>query len=160
MLKVVAGMAALFITTGTALAQAQTAMPREPLSPTDWKALTDTRVSIVKSALQLTPEQAKYWPAVEDAIRARAAMREQRSAALRQRIEDQSDFQPIDFLRTRADNLNQRADGLKKLADAWQPLYASLDNDQKRRMRFVAVHVLRDVRENIESRRQSDEDDD
>src|SRR5262249_38652512 len=30
------------------------------------------RIGIVKAVLQLTPEQAKYWPAVEEAIRARA----------------------------------------------------------------------------------------
>src|SRR5262249_10776860 len=33
----------------------------------DLKALTDARIGIVKAALQLTPEQAKYWPAVEEA---------------------------------------------------------------------------------------------
>src|SRR5215470_2495987 len=30
------------------------------------------RIGIVKAVLQLTPEQAKYWPAVEEAIRGRA----------------------------------------------------------------------------------------
>jgi hypothetical protein len=34
--------------------------------------LTDVRIDIVKIALKMTPDQEKYWPAVEDAIRARA----------------------------------------------------------------------------------------
>jgi hypothetical protein len=33
---------------------------------------------MIKAALQLTPDQEKYWPAVEDAIRARAQNRQAR----------------------------------------------------------------------------------
>jgi hypothetical protein len=28
----------------------------------DWNALTDARIAVVKAALQLKPDQAKYWP--------------------------------------------------------------------------------------------------
>src|SRR5215471_21596154 len=45
---------------------------RHPLTGADLNALTDARVGIIKAALQLTPDQEKYWPAVEEAIRARA----------------------------------------------------------------------------------------
>ncbi len=38
----------------------------------DMKRLTDLRVGLVHAALQLTPEQEKYWPALEEAIRARS----------------------------------------------------------------------------------------
>jgi hypothetical protein len=70
--------------------------------------------------LQLTPDQAKYWPAVEEAIRNRAMGRQVRLAALwRQR--DQGDSDPIDIVRHRADALAQRSAELKQLADAWQP---------------------------------------
>ncbi|HYP58259.1 MAG TPA: hypothetical protein VEQ35_08240, partial [Beijerinckia sp.] len=61
-------------------------------------------------------------------------------------------------LRARADALTQRGDALRKVADAWQPLYASLDDDQKRRMRFLAVHVLREVKEGVQSRRMEEEE--
>ena len=47
---------------------------------------------------------------------------------------------------------------LKKLADAWQPLYASLDDNQKARLRFLAVYVLREMRDAVESRRMQSED--
>jgi hypothetical protein len=36
-------------------------------------ALTDARINITKAVLQLTADQEKYWPAVEDAIRTRAS---------------------------------------------------------------------------------------
>ena len=44
---------------------------RQP-SAADMNSLTDMRVGIVKAALQLTPDQEKYWPAVEEALRTRA----------------------------------------------------------------------------------------
>ena len=118
-------------------------------------ALTDARIGIVKAALQLTPEQAKYWPAVEEAIRNRAMGRQVRLAA-RQR--DQGDGDPIDMVRHRADALSQRAAELKQLADAWQPLAATLTPEQKQRLRFFAVNILRLVPRAVELRRTQNED--
>ena len=77
MLKTVAaGLTALFVT-ASSLAHAQapsatatTGREQENARPSaaDLNALTDARIGIVKAALQLIPEQAKYWPAVEEAI--------------------------------------------------------------------------------------------
>ena len=117
MLKTVAaGMTALFVTASSlAYAQAPSATTttggeQENARPSaaDLNALTDARIGIVKAALQLTPEQAKYWPAVEEAIRNRSMGRQTRLAALaRQR--EQGDLDPIDSVRHRADALAQRA---------------------------------------------------
>ena len=93
--------------------------------------MTDARIGIVKAVLQLTPEQAKYWPAVEEAIRARAQTRYQRIAAVAERLGQQRAVDPVELLRGRADALAQRAAGLKKLADALQPLYQSLSPETK-----------------------------
>jgi hypothetical protein len=49
--------------------------------------------------------------------------------------------------------LAQRSADLKKLATAWQPLYQTLTPDQKRRMGFLAMVVLRDLRDDVEQRR-------
>ena len=82
-----AGLCALFITTAS-LAYAQTPFAGDraaaaadaraaaaerikQLLSVDWKALTDLRVGIVKAALQLKPDQEKYWPPLEQAIRDR-----------------------------------------------------------------------------------------
>ena len=54
----------------------------------------------------------------------------------------------------------ERATALKKLADAWQPLYETLDTNQKARMRLLAVVVLREMRDAAESRRMQSEDED
>ena len=70
MLKLLAaGATALFVTLSpTAFAQAPPGMGPGQLSATDLAKLTDERIAIVKSVLQLTPDQEKYWPAVADAI--------------------------------------------------------------------------------------------
>lgn len=130
-------------------------------SEADLKAFNDRRIEIVKFALQLTPAQEKYWPAVEEAIRARGESRRARLARLASLANDPRERNAIELLRERADGLAQRAASLRKLVDAWQPLYDSLDERQKLRLRFLAVVVLREIRDAVESRMmQTDDDDD
>jgi hypothetical protein len=160
-----AGLAALFITVpSVSYAQAPTGQVREVITEAASKALTDRRVEVVKFGLALTPDQAKLWPPVEEAIRARTTARHQRLAklaALRNGQRDRSEFNPVDLIRERSEVLAQRSAGLKGLADAWQPLYASLDNNQKLRLRFLAVFVLREMRDAVESRlTEAEEEDD
>jgi hypothetical protein len=130
--------------------------------------LTDARIKIVKAALQLTPDQEKYWPPIEEAIRVRAQDRQARIATAaermrelrdRSRIEVLRDRNPIEFMKRRADRLVQRAADLNRLADAWQPLYQTLDPEQKRRMAFLAIFAVREMRDAVEERRVRSEDD-
>lgn len=174
MLKIVtAGVTALFVTASPiAYAQAPSQAPSAGgrISTADLDKLTDIRVNVVKAALQLTPDQEKYWPAVEDAIRARANNREARIAAVEKRmdelregnrVEALSNRNPIDFLNRRADALAQRSADLKKLASAWEPLYKTLSQDQRQRMALLTIFALRDMRNVVEQRRaQSGEDED
>jgi hypothetical protein len=134
------------------------------LSAADLNAMTDVRVNTIKAALQLTPDQEKYWPAVEDAIRARAKNRQarlERLAELRDSdpMEVLHDRSPIELMQRRAERLNQRAADLKKLADAWEPLYKTLSPDQKKRMAYVTVIAARGMRETIERRMETEDDD-
>jgi hypothetical protein len=131
--------------------------------------LTDARINIVYNALQMTPDQEKYWPAVEDAIRTRAKNRQTRIANVLARvaelhergpIEVLRERNPVDFLHRRADALAQRSADLKRLADAWQPLYQILSPDQKRRMALLAVFTIREMRNAAEERRLESKDDD
>ena len=160
---VTAGVTALFMTVST-LAYAQTSSTKEVerLNEADVAAVTDARVNVIKSTLQLTPDQEKLWSPVEDAIRARARDRQTRLANLQKeadelrgksRVEILRDRNPIEFLNKRADALTQKAADLKKLAEAWQPLYQTLTPDQKRRMGHLAITTLRDLRNGSEHRR-------
>ena len=150
--------AALFIV-GAPMAHAQQATPAPGGTPdsgrlnqAEFKMLTDIRVGVIRAALQLTPEQEKLWPAVEEAIRARAETRYRRLAALGERMGQWRDIDPVQLYRQRADVLADRAAGLRKLADAWQPLYQSLTADQKTRLRLVTVRAIEGLRTAIENR--------
>ena len=119
----------------------------------DLNAITDRRIDVVKTALGLTPDQQKYWPAIEKAIRDRAAVRRARLVRLAGYAKDKRERNPIELLRDRADSLTARGVALKNLVDAWQPLYESLDDAQRIRLRFLALYVLREMRDAAESRR-------
>jgi hypothetical protein len=118
MLKIVAaGVTALFVTAAP-LAYAEQAASHDRLSVADLERLTDARIEIVKAALQLTPDQEKLWPPIEDAIRARAKDRQARIATAverarelrdRSRIEVLRDRNPIEFMKRRADRLARNA---------------------------------------------------
>jgi hypothetical protein len=109
------------------------------LSPADLKAFTDARVAALKAGLALTPDQEKNWAPVEQAIRDMAQARQARWAARREHKEHED---AIARLRARADALTERAAGLKKLADAAEPLYRSLSDDQKHRLRILVRMMM------------------
>ena len=77
----------------------------------------------------------------------------------RSRIEVLRDRNPIEFIKRRADRMVQRAADLNRLADAWQPLYQTLDPEQKRRLAFLAIFAIRELRDAAEERRVRSEDD-
>jgi len=134
---------------------------RHPITGADFNALTDARVGIIKAALQLTPDQEKYWPAVEEAIRARGKNQQarfERAAALR----DSSPMEgnAVELMQRRADVLIQRGTDLKKLAEAWEPLYKTLSPDQKKRVAFASYAAMRGMRDAIEHRIETEDDDD
>jgi len=128
------------------------------MTPADLNSLTDARIGMTKAALQLTPEQQKFWPPIEEAIRARAQARVHRIAQLRTLADQagQREFNPVELMRGRAEALTERGANLKKLADAWQPLYQTLNPDQKQRMRLLAMHVVREVKGAVERHRMSE----
>src|SRR5258708_4919682 len=117
MIKKIAVAATAVLITASPLAYAaeksSTVGMRHP-SAGDLNALTDARVGIIKAALQLTPDQEKYWPTVEEAIRARAKNRQarlERVAELRDSspMEAVGERNPVELMQRRAEMLSQRA---------------------------------------------------
>jgi hypothetical protein len=166
---VVVGATALFLTASPiAYAQTPSATP-ERLNAADRNTLTDMRIDLVKAALQLTPDQEKYWPAVETAIRARAEDRRARVAKISETVGRRADQNPIEvlrnrdpiaFLQRRSEALAQRSADVDKLADAWQPLYKTFSPEQRQRMAAIAILVLHDMSDVVERRRAQSEDED
>src|SRR6516165_4307289 len=170
MMKIVLlGTTALFLTASSiANAQsAQTSPAAAPVSAEDQKTLTDLRIDLVKAALQLTPAQEKLWPAVESAIRARAEDRKARVAKIQETVGRRADESraevlrnrdPIAFLQRRSEALAQRSADLDKLAEAWQPLYNTMSQEQRQRMAALGIFVLHEMSDAVDRRREQSED--
>lgn len=136
-----AGVAAIAIA-GSSLAYAQHRewFQHMRISPEDRAAFADARIAAVKAGLKLTPDQEKLWPPVEAAARDFAKLRIDRANA-RMNAEKDGDAQqpddPVARLRARADRMATTAAALKRIADASDPLYKTLDDGQKRRLKFL-----------------------
>lgn len=159
---IVAGVLASMVT--AAVAVAQTAPPPGPggpaagaperggrmgrmmqMSPEDRAAFLDARIASLKAVLRLTAEQDRHWPAFEKALREAATLRGQRFAERQQRWREMRENSaaprpdPIQRLRTAADRMAENAAVMRKIAEAGAPLYASLDENQKRRAERILM---------------------
>jgi len=130
---IVAGTAALAIA-GTSLVYAQRGRDegRQRWQPSteDFRAFGEARLAALKAGLTLTPEQEKFWPAFEQAARDLGKLRLDRMTASRNAPASDD---PVERLRQRATAMSDTGAALKKLAEATDPLYKSLDENQKRR---------------------------
>jgi zinc resistance-associated protein len=117
-------------------------------SPEDIEAFTDARIAALHAGLKLNGDQERMWPPVEEAIRGLVKLRREQFRAFRERRaeggqgafdRDRDDLPGM--LRGMADRQGARAEALRKLADAAQPLYASFDDGQKRRLRLLVRHM-------------------
>jgi hypothetical protein len=113
------------------------------MNPEDRAAFLDARIAAVHAGLKLTADQEKLWPPVEAAVRDFAKLRMDRANA-RMNPPDaskpdaaQKPDDPVTRLRERADNMATSATALKKIADAADPLYKTLDDNQKRRLSML-----------------------
>src|SRR5579872_84692 len=104
------------------------------LNPDDMSAFADARIAAVKAGLRLTPDQEKLWPPVEAAVRDLAKLRIDRINARR------AGPPPDDLMarmHQRADTLSANATAFKRAVDAADPLYKTLDDNQKRRLALL-----------------------
>ena len=154
----------VFVVAGTTAVYAQHWPGRFPgfwrSSPDDMSAFADARIAAVKAGLRLNADQEKLWPPVEAAARDLAKQRIDRFAARR---DDRRGFgdQPspdemFERFKRRADDMTASAAGMKKLAEVAEPLYRTLNDDQKRRLvvlarpggqRFGALRHMREGRD-------------
>jgi hypothetical protein len=104
------------------------------------------RAAQMKADLRLTPEQEKNWSGFETAVTDMWKKQAERQATWRNARASQQPGDLIDEMRKRADEQIDQANARKKLADAAQPLYAGLDDQQKRRFSETLFSRDRDRR--------------
>src|SRR3954468_9023374 len=135
---IVAGTATLAIA-GTSLVYAQQRSDRDGAqrwrpNTEDMRAFGEARLAALKAGLTLTPDQEKKWTDFKQAARDFGRVRMERRTAMRNAP---SSDDPVERLRQRATSLTDTGAALKKLADATDPLYKSLDENQKRRFAIL-----------------------
>jgi hypothetical protein len=92
------------------------------------------RTARIKADLRLTPAQEKNWPGFESAMSEIGKTRADRQVAMQaERIQQKGPMDAIEQMRKESKFLSERSVERKKLADSAQPLYASLDDQQKQR---------------------------
>jgi hypothetical protein len=132
LLLATAAMAASPALTGSAVARDRG--DRADLSANQLANQADARTARMKVDLRLTPEQEKNWSGFESAMRDLGKKQADRQIALRdERAQRSGPVDVLDQMRKQADSQIERSNDWKKLADAAQPLYASLNDQQKRR---------------------------
>ncbi|NDA46439.1 MAG: hypothetical protein EBY21_04015 [Alphaproteobacteria bacterium] len=109
------------------------ARPARPaLSDEDRTAFQDARLAALRAGLRLTPDQDKLWPALETALRDMAKNRPdmQKPPAAEG---PQAGTNPFLRLRERGEAERARGEAAVKMADAANPLWNSLTDEQKKR---------------------------
>jgi hypothetical protein len=131
----VATLAAASLALGVVGASAQTATkpgggkPPAAAAATSSKPQTvEQRITMLKSALKITPDQEPKWDKVATAMRENAA-------AMDKLVKDKqakTDITAVDDLKTYQDFTQAHLDGLKNLTSAFESLYDSMPADQKK----------------------------
>jgi hypothetical protein len=115
-------------------------------------ALLDAHLTGFKAALKLNADQEKSWSLFENAVRDGVKERAERMRAMREQKDGDEEPSPIDRMRMMSDRLAKRSAAVKTLADAATPLYASLDDGQKRDFGVLFHDLLRRGRHHSERR--------
>ncbi len=98
----------------------------------------------MKAGLKIRPDQEKSWATFESTMRDLAKQRQDRLQQLSAQNAAATGAQAPDaiaLLRRRADAMAQTSAELRRFADAFEPLYKSLDDGQKRRMAMLVASL-------------------
>jgi hypothetical protein len=128
----------------------------------DHQALLDARLAGLKAGLKLTADQDPLWAPFEAAVRDDANLRMnqmklsmermQQMREMMQGMKESEDLKemaaqgqavsPVDRLAAVGQRLSERGAAITKVAEAAKPLYASLDDSQKRRFVMLGREML------------------
>jgi hypothetical protein len=132
--KVVIFLTSAALLAGTALTGPAVARDRTELTATQMIDRAEVQTAKLKVDLNLTTDQEKYWPGFASAMQDMNKKQADRRITMRDaRAQQRGTFDALDEMRKNADRQIERSNERKKFADAAQPLYASLNAQQKNR---------------------------
>jgi hypothetical protein len=119
----------------------------------DHEAFLDAKLAGLRAGLRLTSDQDKLWPPFETAIRAAAKLHMDQMKSMMDRMRKMHEMMmqgaapdeagsPVDRLEALGQRLSERGAAIEKVADAAKPLYASLDDSQKRRFVLLGRELI------------------
>ena len=114
--------------TSTATKPGSTKPPAAAAATSSKPQTVEQRITMLKSALKITPDQEPKWDKVATAMRENAA-------AMDKLVKDKrakTDITAVDDLKTYQDFTQAHLDGLKNLTSAFESLYDSMPADQKK----------------------------
>ena len=118
----------------TSSAFARDRSERTEVSASQMAERADARTAKMKVELNLTSDQDKNWSGFASAMHDFSEKRGERRIAMRDaRAQLRGKFDVLDQMRKSADAQIEQSNDRKKLADAAQPLYSTLNDEQKRR---------------------------
>jgi len=127
-----AAMLASTALTGSAIARDRS--DRTDLTAAQMTDRAEARTAKMKVDLNLTADQEKNWSGFATAMNDMSKKQADRRIALRDaRAQDHGTFDALDEIRKNADRQIERSNDRKKFTDAAQPLYTSLNEQQKNR---------------------------
>lgn len=114
----------------TVFAQTSTTKPPAAAAATSSKPETvDQRISTLKTALKITPDQETKWKAVADAMRQNAGMMDK---LVQEKQAKMANMTAVEDLKTYQDFTQAHLDGLKNLNSAFESLYNAMPDAQKK----------------------------
>lgn len=121
------------------------AMRRQPGESLE--SLVDRRIADLHSKLHITPEQSAQWDQFAQVMRDNAKQMDQ---MYQDRAKSFSTMSAVDNMQSFAQIEQQRADGMQKLVPAFQAVYSSLSDQQKK----VADQLFRNYSEHPAQKQQ------
>jgi protein CpxP len=113
-----------------AFAQSSSTKPPAAAAATSSKPETvEQRITSLKAALKITPDEETKWKAVADAMRQNAGMMDKLVQDKRAKM---AGMTAVDDLKTYQDFTQAHLDGLKNLTSAFESLYNSMPDPQKK----------------------------
>ena len=116
-------------TFGPAAAQTGGKPPAAAAATSSKPDTVEQRITELKTALKVTPDQEPKWKAVADAMRQNAGMMDKLVQDKRAKA---ASMTAVDDLETYQDFTKAHLDGLKNLTSAFKSLYSSMPADQKK----------------------------
>jgi hypothetical protein len=103
-------------------------------SKEDRDAYLEAHVAAVHAGLRLKPDQERLWAPVESAVR---DMARQMNDLRDQQQTQAMPADPIEHMARMGDMASKRGQAMSRVAEAARPLYATLSDNQKRRLRVL-----------------------